>query len=101
LFQASGKGLSGCSNSSTFTSLHHDSFGTAERELEGIVQRHILIEPSHDIEKDEFVRSFDLSRVAASGNGNNDRLLLKVVKEGGGLACAPVRWGATVWEGIR
>lgn len=65
-----------------------DSFGTAARELEGIVQPHILIGTRHDIEKDEFVRSFDLSRVAAFGNGNNDRLLLKAVKEGGGLAVA-------------
>jgi soluble P-type ATPase len=65
-----------------------DSFGTAARELDGIVAPHILNKERHDLEKDDYVKGFDLKHVAAFGNGNNDRLLLKRVKEGGGLAVA-------------
>lgn len=65
-----------------------DSFGTAERELGGIVKPEILKTDKHDVEKQNYVEKFDLKRVAAFGNGNNDRLLLKTVKEGGGLAVA-------------
>lgn len=45
-------------------------------------------ENKHDVEKQNYVEKFDLKHVAAFGNGNNDRLLLKTVKEGGGLAVA-------------
>lgn len=65
-----------------------DSFGTAARELAGIATPYLLRTPRHDIEKAEYVAQFDLARVAALGNGNNDRLMLKTVKEGGGLAIA-------------
>lgn len=65
-----------------------DSFGTAERELTGIVTPHQLRTGRHDIEKAEYVTQFDLQHVAAFGNGNNDRLMLKAVKECGGLAIA-------------
>ena len=65
-----------------------DSFGTAERELAGITTPYKLHTGSHDLEKAEYVRQFDLESVAALGNGNNDRLMLKAVKEGGGLAIA-------------
>ena len=65
-----------------------DSFGTAERELKGIATPYKLRTGSHDLEKAEYVRQFDLEGVAAFGNGNNDRLMLKAVKEGGGLAIA-------------
>jgi soluble P-type ATPase len=65
-----------------------DSFGTAEEELAGIVKPDILSANRHDVEKQDYVMEFELKHVAAFGNGNNDRLLLKAVKEGGGLAIA-------------
>jgi soluble P-type ATPase len=65
-----------------------DSFGTAAKELKGIVAPKILGWERHDIEKQDYVKGFDVPHVAAFGNGNNDRLLLKTVKEGGGLAVA-------------
>jgi soluble P-type ATPase len=65
-----------------------DSFGTAESELTGIATPHKLRTSTHDIEKADYVRRFNLSQVAAFGNGNNDRLMLRTVKEGGGLAMA-------------
>jgi soluble P-type ATPase len=65
-----------------------DSFGTANEELAGVVKPDILATDRHDVEKQDYVKTFDLTHVAAFGNGNNDRLLLKTVKEGGGLAVA-------------
>jgi soluble P-type ATPase len=65
-----------------------DSFGTAAKELDGIVVPHILQSGRHDLEKQEYAKRFQLRHVAAFGNGNNDRLLLKTVKEAGGLAIA-------------
>jgi len=65
-----------------------DSFGTSERELAGIVTPYLLRTARHDVEKQEYVRRFDLATVAAFGNGNNDRLMLKAVKDGGGVAIA-------------
>jgi soluble P-type ATPase len=65
-----------------------DSFGTAESELAGIAIPYKLRTGRHDIEKAGYVSQFDLRCVAAFGNGNNDRLMLKAVKEGGGLAIA-------------
>jgi len=41
-----------------------------------------------DLKKRAFIKRFDLKSVAALGNGNNDRFLLKVVAEAGGLAIA-------------
>ena len=68
--------------------LSSDSFGTAERELAGIVKPEVLKTGKQDAEKQNYVEKFDLRHIAAFGNGNNDRLLLKTVKEGGGLAVA-------------
>jgi len=65
-----------------------DSYATAERELKGIVVPNRLKATRHDVEKRNFVRRFKLKHVAAFGNGNNDRLLLAVVKKFGGLAIA-------------
>jgi|HubBroStandDraft_5_1064220.scaffolds.fasta_scaffold682074_1 soluble P-type ATPase len=65
-----------------------DSFGTAESDLAGIAVPYKLRTARHDIEKADYVSQFDLQYVAAFGNGNNDRLMLKAVKEGGGLAIA-------------
>jgi soluble P-type ATPase len=67
-----------------------DSYGTAGPELAGILTPYPLKkkEGQHDVEKREYVEQFDLQHVAAFGNGNNDRLLLKRVKEAGGLVIA-------------
>ena len=66
-----------------------DTFGLAQEELEGIPLTHQRLEGrNHDIQKREYGLRFDLRRAAALGNGNNDRLLLKVVKEAGGVAVA-------------
>jgi soluble P-type ATPase len=65
-----------------------DSYGTAADELRGIVSPYILKEERHDVEKQEYVKKFDPEHVAAFGNGNNDRLLLRTVKQAGGLAIA-------------
>jgi soluble P-type ATPase len=65
-----------------------DSFGTADRELRGIAEPYHLRTARHDEEKAAYVRRFELANVAAFGNGNNDRLMLNAVKDGGGLAIA-------------
>ncbi len=65
-----------------------DSFGPACQQLEGILDPHILQAERHDVEKQDFVKQFDTQGVAAFGNGNNDRLMLKTVKQAGGLAIA-------------
>jgi soluble P-type ATPase len=65
-----------------------DSFGSAAEELRGITKPYLLRTSRHDEEKATYVCRFDLTHVAAFGNGNNDRLMLKAVKEGGGLAVA-------------
>jgi len=65
-----------------------DSYGTAKSEFEGILVPHFLTEERHDVEKQDFVKRFEIEHVAAFGNGNNDRLLLRTVKQAGGLAIA-------------
>ena len=65
-----------------------DTYGTARQQLRGIAVPHILRSKRQDLEKRAFVKRFDLKSVAALGNGNNDRLLLRVVAEAGGLAIA-------------
>jgi soluble P-type ATPase len=66
-----------------------DSFGTAEEELKGlpIVCRRLKRE-NEDIQKRLYAQELNPRYVASFGNGNNDRLHLKVVKEAGGLAIA-------------
>ena len=68
-----------------------DTFGTAAQELTGLpLKMHRLKGPGgdHDLQKRQFLEAFDARSVVVFGNGNNDRLLLKAVKEGGGLAIA-------------
>jgi soluble P-type ATPase len=66
-----------------------DSFGTAEKELKGlpIVCRR-LKGTNEDVQKQRYALELNPRYVASLGNGNNDRLHLKVVKEAGGLAIA-------------
>jgi soluble P-type ATPase len=65
-----------------------DTFGTADAELSGIVTPYRLREARHDIEKEQFVKRFNAERVVAFGNGNNDRMMLRWVKNDGGIAVA-------------
>jgi len=65
-----------------------DTYGTARQQLRGIAVPHMLGHTRQDLEKRAFARRFDLKSVAALGNGNNDRLLLRAVAEAGGLAIA-------------
>jgi soluble P-type ATPase len=66
-----------------------DSFGTAEEELKGlpIVCRRLKGE-KEDVQKAHYAVALNPRYVASFGNGNNDRLHMKVVKEAGGLAIA-------------
>ena len=67
-----------------------DTFGTVRRELARLpVELHLLKNGSHnDREKQRFVLSYEPKHVAAFGNGTIDRLLLKTVRDAGGLAVA-------------
>jgi soluble P-type ATPase len=72
------------------TIISADSFGTAAGQLASIpISPRILAQGSrHDQEKESYVAQNNPSQIAAFGNGNNDALMLKVVKEAGGLAVA-------------
>jgi soluble P-type ATPase len=67
-----------------------DTFGTARSELAGLPVKRIvkLKGEAHDEQKRDFVQKLGARHVAVFGNGNNDRLQLKAVKDGGGLAVA-------------
>lgn len=66
-----------------------DTFGTVERELGSLpLSIHLLEVGGQDLQKEKFAAAMEPVRVAALGNGNNDRLLLRAVREGGGLAIA-------------
>jgi soluble P-type ATPase len=69
--------------------LTSDTFGTAKRELGELpITLHRLEGDRHDEQKRAYVLELDPQCVAAFGNGNNDRLLLKTVRDAGGLASA-------------
>jgi soluble P-type ATPase len=60
-----------------------DTFGMAKAELEGIkCAIHILTGDNHDRQKEEFVKNLGVDCVAAFGNGNNDRKMLKAARIG-------------------
>lgn len=66
-----------------------DTFGTAAEELRNIPMKLIHLEPGQeDVRKMEYVLRQEPRHAVALGNGLNDRLLLKTVKEAGGLAVA-------------
>jgi soluble P-type ATPase len=66
-----------------------DTFGTAAREIGRLpLTIHMLGPAAQDEQKRAFVEALDRRTIAAFGNGNNDRLLLRSVREGGGLAVA-------------
>ena len=69
--------------------LTSDTFGTAKRELGSLpVTLHLLSGERHDEQKQAFVADHEPQHVAAFGNGNNDRLMLRTVREAEGLAIA-------------
>lgn len=60
-----------------------DTFGKAQAELKGINgEIHILAGENHDVQKEEFVAKLGADSVAAFGNGNNDRRMLKAARIG-------------------
>lgn len=67
-----------------------DTFGTARRELARLpVELHVLKgKARHDRQKERFVLDCEPKHVAAFGNGTIDRLLLRTVRDAGGLAVA-------------
>lgn len=65
-----------------------DTYGTAGQQLRGIAAPNLLKPKKQDVQKRSFAKRFDLEQVVAFGNGNNDRLLLRAVKQGGGVAIA-------------
>ena len=67
-----------------------DTFGTARRELARLpIELHFLKDDRrNDKEKQRFVLKCEPKHVAAFGNGTIDRLLLKTVRDAGGLAVA-------------
>lgn len=67
-----------------------DSFGTARAELAAIpLEPHILeAGKRHDLQKKNYAKKLGPGRIAALGNGNNDALLLRAVRDAGGLAIA-------------
>lgn len=67
-----------------------DTFGTVRREFARLpVELHFLTAARrNDKEKQRFVMKHEPKYVAAFGNGTIDRLLLKTVRDAGGLAVA-------------
>lgn len=66
-----------------------DTFGTAAEELRNIPMKLVRLEPGEeDVRKRDYVLRQEPPHAVALGNGLNDRLLLKTVKEAGGLAIA-------------
>jgi len=60
-----------------------DTFGKARDELQGInCEIHILTGENHDVQKETYVTKLGTESVAAFGNGNNDRKMLKAARIG-------------------
>lgn len=60
-----------------------DTFGMARQELDGLpCGIHILTGEGHDLQKQRYVQGLGTERVAAFGNGNNDRAMLKTARIG-------------------
>lgn len=70
--------------------LSADSFGTAGGQLAGVPLTPEIYKQAgrHDILKQTHAEQNNPAEIAAFGNGNNDELLLKTVREAGGLAVA-------------
>jgi len=69
--------------------LTSDTFGTARRELAELpITLHLISGERHDEQKSAYALERAPHRMAAIGNGTNDRLLLRAVRDAGGLAIA-------------
>jgi soluble P-type ATPase len=70
--------------------LTSDTRGSAKIELQSIPLNPIVVEgQKHDVEKRNYLRKhLKAKHVAVFGNGRNDRLWLREVSKGGGLAVA-------------
>jgi soluble P-type ATPase len=63
--------------------LTSDTFGMAVKELEGVnCTMNVLDGKRHDLQKEEYVKSLGPNKVAALGNGRNDRRMLKAARVG-------------------
>jgi soluble P-type ATPase len=75
--------LNALSKKLTIHVITSDTFGTAEKELEGInCTVHLLEGEQHDLKKAYFVKSLGREKVVAVGNGRNDRMMLNTAKLG-------------------
>jgi len=74
----------------TIDVLSADSFGTANGQLAGVPLTPEIYRQGgrHDVLKQGHAARNNPAQIAAFGNGNNDGLLLKTVREAGGLAVA-------------
>ena len=60
-----------------------DTFGMAASQLKGIpVKLHILKKTNEDEQKQKYIKSLGPDKVAAFGNGNNDRSMLQAARIG-------------------
>jgi len=61
----------------------NDTFGTALDELKGLKCKVVVLEGGDaDMQKENYVKRLGADTVAAIGNGNNDRMMLKVARLG-------------------
>ena len=79
-----------------------DSFGTAEKELEGLPLICRRFEgPGEDVQKQRYAMELNPRCLASFGNGVNDRLHMKLVKEAGGLTIAVDNGEGCAHEALR
>jgi len=79
-----------------------DSFGTAEKELRGLPLVCKRLEgEKEDVQKQRYAEELNPRYVASFGNGNNDRLHMKLVKESGGVTVAVDNGEGCAHEAIR
>jgi len=79
-----------------------DSFGTAEEELKGLPLVYRKLEgPGEDAQKQRYAMELNPRSLASFGNGVNDRLHMKLVKEAGGLSVAVDNGEGCAHEALR
>ena len=79
-----------------------DSFGTAEKELQGLPLTCRKLEGAgEDAQKQRYAMELNPHCLASLGNGNNDRLHMKLVKESGGLTIAVDNGEGCAHEALR
>jgi soluble P-type ATPase len=79
-----------------------DSYGTAEEQLKGLPLICRRLEAANeDVQKRRYAEGLDPRHVASFGNGNNDRLHMKLVKESGGVTIAVDNGEGCAHEAIR